>query len=113
MERRAKALSNERSTKLTTVRRLSGRGRKPRRPAVQREAIMLRPGRPQPAIPPDGRPQSMPRARRAAAAAQVAKLLMNSGFVRVRPLLGGLEAWIAAGHPVESLVAGGGVESSP
>jgi len=37
-----------------------------------------------------------------ASAAQVAKLLMNSGFVRVRPLLGGLEAWIAAGHPVES-----------
>src|SRR5256885_16400077 len=35
-----------------------------------------------------------------ASAAQVAKLLMNSGFVRVRPLLGGLEAWIAAGHPV-------------
>jgi membrane protein DedA with SNARE-associated domain/rhodanese-related sulfurtransferase len=48
-----------------------------------------------------------------ASAAQVAKLLMNSGFVRVRPLLGGLEAWIAAGHPVESLVAGGGVASSP
>jgi membrane protein DedA with SNARE-associated domain/rhodanese-related sulfurtransferase len=43
-----------------------------------------------------------------ASAAQVAKLLMNSGFVRVRPLLGGLEAWIAAGHPVESL-AGDGV----
>ena len=48
-----------------------------------------------------------------ASAAQVAKLLMNSGFVRVRPLLGGLEAWIAAGHPVESLAADGGVESSP
>jgi len=40
-----------------------------------------------------------------ASAAQVAKLLMNHGFVRVRPLLGGLEAWIAAGHPVESLAA--------
>jgi membrane protein DedA with SNARE-associated domain/rhodanese-related sulfurtransferase len=48
-----------------------------------------------------------------ASAAQVAKLLMNSGFVRVRPLLGGLEAWIAAGHRVESLAADGGVESSP
>jgi membrane protein DedA with SNARE-associated domain/rhodanese-related sulfurtransferase len=36
-----------------------------------------------------------------ASAAQVAKLLMNHGFVRVRPLLGGLEAWIAAGLPVE------------
>lgn len=40
-----------------------------------------------------------------ASAAQVAKLLMNSGFVRVRPLAGGLDAWIAAGLPVESLVA--------
>jgi len=38
-----------------------------------------------------------------ASAAQVAKLLMNSGFLRVRPLLGGLEAWIDAGHPVETL----------
>jgi len=38
-----------------------------------------------------------------ASAAQVAKLLIDHGFVRVRPLLGGLEAWIAAGHPVESL----------
>jgi 3-mercaptopyruvate sulfurtransferase SseA len=28
---------------------------------------------------------------------------MNSGFARVRPLLGGLEAWIEAGHPVERL----------
>jgi len=36
-----------------------------------------------------------------ASAAQVAKLLMNAGFVRVRPLLGGLEAWIEAGRPVE------------
>jgi membrane protein DedA with SNARE-associated domain/rhodanese-related sulfurtransferase len=42
-----------------------------------------------------------------ASAAQVAKLLMNHGFVRVRPLLGGLEAWIAAGLPVESLAAAG------
>jgi len=46
-----------------------------------------------------------------ASAAQVAKLLMNSGFVRVRPLLGGLEAWIAAGHPVESLAGDGRVEA--
>ena len=38
-----------------------------------------------------------------ASAAQVAKLLINAGFVRVRPLLGGLEAWIAAGHPVDSI----------
>ena len=38
-----------------------------------------------------------------ASAAQVAKLLIDSGFLRVRPLLGGLEAWIEAGHPVESL----------
>jgi rhodanese-related sulfurtransferase len=36
-----------------------------------------------------------------ASAAQIAKLLIDAGFVRVRPLLGGLDAWIAAGHPVE------------
>jgi len=36
-----------------------------------------------------------------ASAAQAAKLLIDAGFVRVRPLLGGLDAWIAAGHPVD------------
>jgi membrane protein DedA with SNARE-associated domain/rhodanese-related sulfurtransferase len=36
-----------------------------------------------------------------ASAAQVAKLLMNSGFRKVRPLQGGLDAWIAAGYAVE------------
>jgi membrane protein DedA with SNARE-associated domain/rhodanese-related sulfurtransferase len=40
-----------------------------------------------------------------ASAAQVAKLLIDAGFRHVRPLLGGLDAWIAAGHPVESLPA--------
>jgi membrane protein DedA with SNARE-associated domain/rhodanese-related sulfurtransferase len=35
-----------------------------------------------------------------ASAARVAKVLMNRGFKRVRPLQGGLEAWVAAGHPV-------------
>jgi membrane protein DedA with SNARE-associated domain/rhodanese-related sulfurtransferase len=48
-----------------------------------------------------------------ASAAQVAKLLMNHGFVRVRPLLGGLEAWIAAGLPVESLAAVAEEEPAP
>ncbi|HEV2976679.1 MAG TPA: DedA family protein/thiosulfate sulfurtransferase GlpE [Casimicrobiaceae bacterium] len=38
-----------------------------------------------------------------ASAAQAAKLLFDAGFMRVRPLLGGLDAWIAAGHPVESI----------
>src|SRR5438034_56237 len=38
-----------------------------------------------------------------ASAASVAKMLINNGFVRVRPLLGGLDAWLEAGHPVESL----------
>jgi membrane protein DedA with SNARE-associated domain/rhodanese-related sulfurtransferase len=38
-----------------------------------------------------------------ATAAQVAKLLMNHGFVRVRPLHGGLDAWIEAGYPVEEV----------
>jgi rhodanese-related sulfurtransferase len=36
-----------------------------------------------------------------ASAAQVAKLLMTHGFKRVRPLHGGLDAWIAAGHSAE------------
>jgi membrane protein DedA with SNARE-associated domain/rhodanese-related sulfurtransferase len=38
-----------------------------------------------------------------ASAARVAKILMNNGFKRVRPLLGGLDAWIAAGYSVEEL----------
>jgi 3-mercaptopyruvate sulfurtransferase SseA len=40
-------------------------------------------------------------------AAQVAKILMNSGFTKVRPLHGGLEAWIAAGYEVETLACRG------
>ena len=36
-----------------------------------------------------------------ASAARVAKILMNHGFKRVRPLYGGLDAWIAAGYAVE------------
>jgi membrane protein DedA with SNARE-associated domain/rhodanese-related sulfurtransferase len=35
-----------------------------------------------------------------ASAARVAKVLINRGFKHVRPLAGGLEAWVAAGHPV-------------
>jgi membrane protein DedA with SNARE-associated domain/rhodanese-related sulfurtransferase len=38
-----------------------------------------------------------------ASAAQVAKLLMDSGFRKVRPLYGGLDAWIAAGYAVEAV----------
>jgi len=41
-----------------------------------------------------------------ASAAQVAKLLMNRGFSKVRPLHGGLDAWIAAGYEVEGLPTG-------
>ncbi len=35
-----------------------------------------------------------------ASAAQVARILMNHGFRRVRPLYGGLDAWVAAGYAV-------------
>ena len=35
-----------------------------------------------------------------ASAARVAKMLMNHGFKRVRPLYGGLDAWVAAGYAV-------------
>ena len=38
-----------------------------------------------------------------ASAAQAARLLMNHGFRRVRPLHGGLDAWIAAGYAVEEI----------
>lgn len=40
-----------------------------------------------------------------ASAAQAARLLMTHGFQRVRPLRGGLEAWIAAGYAVEEVPA--------
>lgn len=38
-----------------------------------------------------------------ASAAQLARVLINHGFKRVRPLHGGLDAWIAAGYAAESL----------
>lgn len=38
-----------------------------------------------------------------ASAARVAKMLINQGFKEVRPLFGGLDAWIAAGYEVETL----------
>jgi membrane protein DedA with SNARE-associated domain/rhodanese-related sulfurtransferase len=38
-----------------------------------------------------------------ASAARVAQLLMKHGVVRVRPLQGGLDAWIAAGYPVVAI----------
>ncbi len=41
-----------------------------------------------------------------ASAAKVAKVLMTHGFSRVRPLYGGLDAWIAAGYAVETVPAG-------
>lgn len=40
-------------------------------------------------------------------AAKIAKVLVEHGFMRVRPLLGGIDAWIAAGHPVEAAETGG------
>jgi membrane protein DedA with SNARE-associated domain/rhodanese-related sulfurtransferase len=42
-----------------------------------------------------------------ASAAQVARVLVANGFKRVRPLFGGLEAWIAAGYAAETLPARG------
>jgi membrane protein DedA with SNARE-associated domain/rhodanese-related sulfurtransferase len=36
-----------------------------------------------------------------ASAASAAKVLMDLGYTRVRPLLGGIDAWIAAGHRLE------------
>jgi membrane protein DedA with SNARE-associated domain/rhodanese-related sulfurtransferase len=36
-----------------------------------------------------------------ASAARVARLLMDHGFKHVRPLAGGIDAWVSAGHEVE------------
>jgi membrane protein DedA with SNARE-associated domain/rhodanese-related sulfurtransferase len=36
-----------------------------------------------------------------ASARRAAQILLNRGFKRARPLLGGLDAWVSAGHPVE------------
>jgi rhodanese-related sulfurtransferase len=41
-----------------------------------------------------------------ASAALVAKTLMRHGFTRVRPLHGGLDAWIEAGYPVDTIAIG-------
>lgn len=41
-----------------------------------------------------------------ASAALVAKRLMSHGFNRVRPLYGGLDAWIEAGYPVDTTAIG-------
>jgi membrane protein DedA with SNARE-associated domain/rhodanese-related sulfurtransferase len=40
-----------------------------------------------------------------ASAAQAARLLLRQGFSQVRPLRGGLDAWIAAGYAVEEVPA--------
>jgi membrane protein DedA with SNARE-associated domain/rhodanese-related sulfurtransferase len=42
-----------------------------------------------------------------ASAARVAKILMNHGFKRVRPLHGGLDAWVAAGYAVAAITETG------
>jgi rhodanese-related sulfurtransferase len=41
-----------------------------------------------------------------ASAALVARKLIGLGYTRVRPLQGGLDAWIAAGYEVEDRAAG-------
>jgi membrane protein DedA with SNARE-associated domain/rhodanese-related sulfurtransferase len=44
-----------------------------------------------------------------ASAAQAARVLLNHGFRHVRPLRGGLDAWIAAGYTVEDIPDGAGL----
>lgn len=38
-------------------------------------------------------------------AKRAAQILIARGFIDVRPLIGGIDGWIAAGHPVEQAVA--------
>jgi rhodanese-related sulfurtransferase len=45
-----------------------------------------------------------------ASAARVAKSLMTRGFTRVRPLLGGFDAWVEAGFSVDHLPPAGTVQ---
>ena len=40
-----------------------------------------------------------------ASAALVAQRLLRAGFTRVRPLAGGIDAWVAAGYRVEGGVS--------
>jgi rhodanese-related sulfurtransferase len=47
-----------------------------------------------------------------ASAARVAKVLMNHGFREVRPLHGGLDAWIEAGYAVDGTQVDGTQEGS-
>jgi rhodanese-related sulfurtransferase len=42
-----------------------------------------------------------------ASAALVARRLLKSGFRKVRPLHGGIDAWISAGHELEMPAAAG------
>jgi membrane protein DedA with SNARE-associated domain/rhodanese-related sulfurtransferase len=42
-----------------------------------------------------------------ASAAMVARKLMRAGFQRVRPLAGGIDAWVERGYPVEAAEQGG------
>jgi len=39
-----------------------------------------------------------------ASAARVAKKLMERGYRRVRPLTGGIDAWVAAGYNIDEFV---------
>lgn len=48
-----------------------------------------------------------------ASAARVARILVSHGFKRVRPLFGGLDAWIQAGYAVETAVEPGAQASNP
>jgi membrane protein DedA with SNARE-associated domain/rhodanese-related sulfurtransferase len=43
-------------------------------------------------------------------AATAAKHLKRAGFKRIRPLLGGIDAWVEAGHPVERIALAEGGE---
>ena len=48
-----------------------------------------------------------------ASAARAAQMLLARGYVDARPLLGGLDAWIVAGHPLENAASYGVEPHSP
>ena len=48
-----------------------------------------------------------------ASAARVARVLMNHGFKKVRPLHGGLDAWVAAGYAVTATIPPDAMKGAP
>jgi membrane protein DedA with SNARE-associated domain/rhodanese-related sulfurtransferase len=90
---------------IVDVRSLSARTLDPRRIPGARHVPLTQVDEHLGALPRDGEIVLYCTCPNEASAARVAKVLMNHGFKRVRPLHGGLDAWIEAGYAVETMPA--------